>query len=168
MPLHPASDCTRGGRLSFCYYQPSLFSSRPPSAWFSHIAQVRHSHHAHVGAHDNSDSLETPSLLNIKAIAFLLPVALFIFTVSFVPLPAEFTSYNPLTSTAARLVVLGTIILGLLSGLGAVNGAWGTFARKAAVPSAASIASAENALDRVRSDLRERTRDLDAYGASKV
>ncbi|KAF8550656.1 hypothetical protein OG21DRAFT_1598765 [Imleria badia] len=110
---------------------------------------------------------ETPSLLNIRAIAFLLPVALFIFVLSFVPLPAEFTSYNPLTSTAARLVVLGTIVLGLLSGLGAVNGAWGTFARNAAVPSAASIASAENALERVQSDLRERSRDLDAYGASK-
>lgn len=78
-----------------------------------------------------SDSLETPSLFNIKAVAFLLPVALFIFTLSFVPLPAEFTSYNPLTSTAARLVVLGTIILGLLSGLGAVNAAWGTVTRKA-------------------------------------
>ena len=37
-----------------------------------------------------------------------------------------------------------------------------------AVPSTASIASVENALERVRSNLRERTRDLDAYGASKV
>lgn len=83
-------------------------------------------------AHGNSSGfVETPNLLNIRAIAFVLPVALFIFTLSFVPLPAEFTSYNPLTSTAARLVVLGTIILGLLSGLGAVNGAWGTFTRKA-------------------------------------
>lgn len=84
--------------------------------------------------HDNlSDSVETPSLLNIRAIAFFLPVALFIFVLSFVPLPAELTSYNPLTSTAARLVVLGTIILGLLSGLGAVNGAWSTFSRNAYV-----------------------------------
>ncbi|KAN0080123.1 Abscisic acid G-protein coupled receptor domain containing protein [Tylopilus felleus] len=110
---------------------------------------------------------ETPSLLNVRAIAFLLPVALFIFVLSFVPLPAEFTSYGPLTSTIARLVVLGTIVLGLLSGLGAVNGAWGIFSRDAAVPSTASIASVENALERVRSNLRERTRDLDAYGASK-
>ncbi|KAF8438460.1 Abscisic acid G-protein coupled receptor-domain-containing protein [Boletus edulis BED1] len=36
-----------------------------------------------------------------------------------------------------------------------------------AVHSAASIASAENALERVQSDLRERTRDLDTYEASK-
>ncbi|KAG9311113.1 Abscisic acid G-protein coupled receptor-domain-containing protein [Chiua virens] len=125
----------------------------------------------HTSLADRDDNLsnivETPSILNIRAIAFFLPVALFIFALSFVPLPAELTSYNPLTSTVARLVVLGTIILGLLSGLGAVNGAWGTFACKAAVPSATSIASAENALERVRSDLRERTHDLDAYSALK-
>lgn len=88
--------------------------------------------HTHIITLDNlSDLVETPSLLNNRTIAFLLPVALFIFALSFVPLPAEFTSYNPLTSTTARLVVLGTIILGLLSGLGAVNGAWGAFTRKA-------------------------------------
>ncbi|KAF8130182.1 Abscisic acid G-protein coupled receptor-domain-containing protein [Boletus edulis] len=110
---------------------------------------------------------ESPSLLNIKSVAFLLPVAFFIFVLSFVPLPADLTSYNLLTSTTARLVVLGTLDLGLLSGLGAVNGAWGIFARNAAVHSAASIASAENALERVQSDLRERTRDLDTYEASK-
>ncbi|KAG6374112.1 G protein-coupled receptor 89 [Boletus reticuloceps] len=110
---------------------------------------------------------ESPSLLNIKSVAFLLPVAFFIFVLSFIPLPADLTSHNLLTSTTARLVVLGTLDLGLLSGLGAVNGAWGIFARNAAVHSAASIASAETALERVESDLRERTRDLDAYGASK-
>lgn len=76
------------------------------------------------------DPVETPSLLNVKSVAFLLPVALFIFALSFVPLPAELASYNPLTSTTARLVVLGTIVLGILSGLGAVNAAWGTFSRK--------------------------------------
>jgi len=132
MLLHPAFDCIRGGRLSSSYYRPLLFSSLLPSAWFSRIAQVRLCHHARIVVHDDLlDSAETPSLLNIKTVALLLPVALFIFALSFVPLPAELTSYNPLTSTAARLVVLGTIILGLLSGLGAVNGAWSTFARRA-------------------------------------
>ena len=130
MLLPPASDYTRGGHLSSIYYRPLLFSSRLRSAWSSLIAQVRH--HARIVTHDNlSDSAETPSLLNIRAIAFLLPVVFFIFVLSFIPLPAELTSYNPLTSTAARLVVLGTIILGLLSGLGAVNGAWSTFTRNA-------------------------------------
>ncbi|KIJ61204.1 hypothetical protein HYDPIDRAFT_31508 [Hydnomerulius pinastri MD-312] len=110
---------------------------------------------------------ETPNFLNVRAITFLLPVALFIFALSFIPLPADLTSYNPLTATTARLVVLGTTILGLLSGFGAVTGAWGTFARKASVPSASSIASAESALDRVKYDLRARSRDLEDYVASK-
>ncbi|KAF8841059.1 hypothetical protein BDN67DRAFT_1002595 [Paxillus ammoniavirescens] len=110
---------------------------------------------------------ETPSLLNIRAITFLLPVLLFVFALSFIPLPADFMSHNPLTSTTARLVVLGTTILGILSGFGAVNGAWGTFARKASIPSASSIASAETALERVKSDLCQRARDLEEYVAPK-
>ncbi|KIK98272.1 hypothetical protein PAXRUDRAFT_824019 [Paxillus rubicundulus Ve08.2h10] len=110
---------------------------------------------------------ETPSLLNIRAITFLLPVLFFVFALSFIPLPADFTSHNPLTSTTARLVVLGTTILGILSGFGAVNGAWGIFACKASVSSTSSIASAETALERVKSDLYQRARDLDEYAAPK-
>lgn len=36
------------------------------------------------------------------------------------------------------------------------------------MPSASSIASAENALERVKRDLRDRSRDLDEYIGSKV
>ncbi|KAI6113589.1 Abscisic acid G-protein coupled receptor-domain-containing protein [Pisolithus croceorrhizus] len=110
---------------------------------------------------------ETPSLFNVRAITFLLPVAAFVFVLSFIPLPPDLTSHNPLTTTTARLVVLGTTILGILSGLGSVNGAWSAFARKTSVASLSSVASAEVALERVKSDLRERTRNLDEYCPSK-
>lgn len=106
---------------------------------------------------------ETPSLFNVRAVTFLLPVAAFVFVLSFIPLPPDLTSHNPLMTTTARLVVLGTTILGLLSGLGSVNGAWSAFARKTSIASLSSVASAEVALERVKSDLRERTRDLDEY-----
>ncbi|KAI6101758.1 Abscisic acid G-protein coupled receptor-domain-containing protein, partial [Pisolithus croceorrhizus] len=106
-------------------------------------------------------------LFNVRAITFLLPVAAFVFVLSFIPLPPDLTSHNPLTTTTARLVVLGTTILGILSGLGSVNGAWSAFARKTSIASLSSVASAEVALERVKSDLRERTRDLDEYCPSK-
>ncbi|KAG6335819.1 hypothetical protein ID866_3277 [Astraeus odoratus] len=77
------------------------------------------------------------------------------------------TSHTHLAATIARLVVVGTTILGLLSGLGAVNGAWGAFVRQTYIVSPSSIASAETALERVKADLRERTRDLDEHPASQ-
>lgn len=63
--------------------------------------------------------------LPIRLAFALAPVAVFIFALSYIPLPAELLSSNPLTTVTARLVTMGTTILGLLSGLGAVGGAWG-------------------------------------------
>lgn len=60
----------------------------------------------------------------------LFPVASFVFFLSFIPLPVGLMSHNPLMINTARLVVLGTTILGLLSGLGSVNGAWSAFVRQ--------------------------------------
>lgn len=63
--------------------------------------------------------------LPVRVAFALAPVTLFIFALSYIPLPTELLSYNPLTAVTARLVTMGTTILGLLSGLGAVSGAWG-------------------------------------------
>ncbi|KAH7924192.1 hypothetical protein BV22DRAFT_1196119 [Leucogyrophana mollusca] len=99
----------------------------------------------------------------IRIILTILPVLLYIFVLSYIPLPAALTSYNPLTAATARLVVLGTTVLGLLSGFGAL------FAEESparTIPSASSIASAENALERVKSDLQDRSQDLESYSPS--
>lgn len=105
--------------------------------------------------------------LPIRIAFALAPVALFVFALSYIPLPAELLFRNPLTAVTARLVTLGTTVLGLLSGLGAVSGAWGIINWSRSIPSASSIASAENALERVKNDLRDRSRDLDDYASSK-
>lgn len=105
--------------------------------------------------------------LPIRVAFALAPVALFIFALSYIPLPAELLLHNPLTAVTARLVTLGTTVLGLLSGLGAVSGSWGIINRSRSIPSASSIASAETALERVKNDLRDRSRDLDDYASSK-
>ncbi|KAG2078386.1 hypothetical protein BDR04DRAFT_1086651 [Suillus decipiens] len=105
--------------------------------------------------------------LPIRVAFALAPVALFVFALSYIPLPAELLLYSPLTAVTARLVTLGTTVLGLLSGLGAVSGAWGIVSWSRSIPSASSIASAENALERVKNDLRDRSRDLDDYASSK-
>lgn len=67
--------------------------------------------------------------LPIRVAFALAPVALFIFALSYIPLPAELLLHNPLTAVTARLVTLGTTVLGLLSGLGAVSGSWGIINR---------------------------------------
>ncbi|KAH7882056.1 Abscisic acid G-protein coupled receptor-domain-containing protein [Phlebopus sp. FC_14] len=112
---------------------------------------------------------EPPTLLTLRAITFLLPVSLFLFSLSFIPLPPDLGAPSPLSASAvtARLVVLGTTVLGVLSGLGAVNGAWMVVSSRAALPSASSLVSAENALERVRGDLRARTRDFESYVSLK-
>ncbi|KAG1732674.1 G protein-coupled receptor 89 [Suillus paluster] len=115
---------------------------------------------------------DNPSFVQSRAlpirVAFALaPVALFIFALSYIPLPTELLSHSPLTAVTARLVTLGTMVLGLLSGLGAVSGAWGITSWSRSIPSASSISSAENALERVKNDLRDRSRDLDDYASSK-
>ncbi|KAI6013903.1 Abscisic acid G-protein coupled receptor-domain-containing protein [Pisolithus marmoratus] len=93
---------------------------------------------------------ETPSLFNVRAVTFLLPVAAFVFVLSFIPLPPHLTVAEPPDDNNRSTRCLGS-----------VNGAWSAFARKTSVASPSSIASAEVALERVKSDLRERNRDLD-------
>jgi hypothetical protein len=53
-----------------------------------------------------------------------LPVIIYLFLLSYVPLPAGVSAFDPVESVLARLTVLGTAFLGLLSGFGAVNNAW--------------------------------------------
>jgi hypothetical protein len=57
----------------------------------------------------------------------LAPVIVYLFLLSWIPLPDALASSDMMTAALSRLVVLGTIILGLLSGFGAVSNAWAFF-----------------------------------------
>ncbi|KAI0799733.1 Abscisic acid G-protein coupled receptor-domain-containing protein [Irpex lacteus] len=97
-----------------------------------------------------------------------LPVGLFLFLLSFVPLPGEFTSTGTTSVVFARLTVVGTIILGLLSGFGAVNNAWRFFPilsrTSRPAPTDDQISRADDGLRRVRNDLAERRAALAKQG----
>jgi hypothetical protein len=64
----------------------------------------------------------------MRAILTLVPVLLYLAALSRIPLPSglatEGNRISLLTASLARLVFVGTIILGLLSGIGAVNNSW--------------------------------------------
>ncbi|KIJ25365.1 hypothetical protein M422DRAFT_216812 [Sphaerobolus stellatus SS14] len=93
-----------------------------------------------------------------------LPYSVYLFVISHVPLPANMQHPEFSTSTLARLVVVGTIILGLLAGFGAVSAFFTYFqfsrARRETI-SEARILTSEQALSRVRNDLAQRQRQLD-------
>ncbi|KAJ7038865.1 G protein-coupled receptor 89 [Mycena alexandri] len=85
-------------------------------------------------------------------------VALYLFALSCIPLPASLSASDQLTVTAtlSRLVVLGTIILGLLAGFGAVSSSWNFIPSKQTmtVPTEQDVLSAQYALSSVRDDLQ--------------
>lgn len=56
----------------------------------------------------------------------LIPYSLYLFALSLIPLPEGLSLNDPdlVSSALERLIVLGTFIIGLLSGLGAARNAW--------------------------------------------
>ncbi|KAJ7868547.1 G protein-coupled receptor 89 [Mycena olivaceomarginata] len=87
-----------------------------------------------------------------------LTVVIYLFALSCIPLPLALSATDRLTATLSRLVVLGTIILGVLAGFGAVSSSWAFMpSRKAVVmPTEQDIVSAEYALSSIRDDLERR------------
>ena len=60
-----------------------------------------------------------------RVIFSLVFIGVYLFLLSRIPLPPVLKASDTFTAALARLVVLGTIILGVLSGFGAVSSAWG-------------------------------------------
>lgn len=103
--------------------------------------------------------LRRPRFLIFRVSFSFLLVGLYLFLLSRVPLPPALKSADTFTAVLARLIVLGTLILGLLSGFGAVSNAWGYLplvSRSRSVPTEQEITTAEHSLQSVRNDLRER------------
>lgn len=65
----------------------------------------------------------------MRVIVSALPIGLFIYLLSFIPLPTAVAEQNFGKRALSRLVVIGIVILGCLSGFGAVSNAWAFFPR---------------------------------------
>ncbi|KAI0742936.1 Abscisic acid G-protein coupled receptor-domain-containing protein [Daedaleopsis nitida] len=103
---------------------------------------------------------------------YLIPNFLFLLALSYVPLPPAMPAHNVTASTLSRLTVIGTVILGALSGFGAIDTAWDFFPvfsqATRAHPTDDEVRAAEAGLQRVRDDLASRQRDLRTLEASKA
>jgi len=63
--------------------------------------------------------------LGVRFIISFIPVMLLLFAIAYIPLPKDFTPPDIMTSALSRLLILGTITLGVLSGFGAISNSWG-------------------------------------------
>lgn len=96
-----------------------------------------------------------------KLIFTFVPYIVYLFILSHVPLPTglRLSELERLTSILARLVVLGTLILGIFAGFGAISAIYNYIQLSKATRESVSeneVQAAEQALARVRNDLAER------------
>jgi len=100
-----------------------------------------------------------------------IPVGLFLFLLSYTPLPSALPSSNIIVTTLSRLTVLGTIILGALSGFGAINTAWTFFpvfyGAPRSHPTDDDIQAAEQGLQQVQNDLTHRRSEVQKLEAAQ-
>ncbi|KAI1787372.1 Abscisic acid G-protein coupled receptor-domain-containing protein [Ganoderma leucocontextum] len=113
------------------------------------------------------------SMLNIRLALYLVPNFLFLLALSYVPLPAGMPAHTVAAAALSRLTVIGTVILGALSGFGAIDTAWDFFpvfsrhGNARAHPTEEEVRTAEAGLQRVREDLARRQKDLQNLEAAK-
>ncbi|KZT00623.1 uncharacterized protein LAESUDRAFT_687929 [Laetiporus sulphureus 93-53] len=116
-----------------------------------------------------SHSRQRPSVLRI--VLNVIPVGLFLLLLSYIPLPAALPSSGIIMTTLSRLTVLGTIILGALSGFGAINTAWTFFPAfygpERSQPTDEDVRAAEQGLERVQSDLAQRRFEIQKLQAAQ-
>lgn len=118
----------------------------------------------------------------------LVPVILYLFMLSWIPLPESLASADITTTTLSRLVFLGIIILGLLAGFGAVDNAWAFFPlfmrhryvvsfkksvhaideASRTIATEGDLSTAQQSLARVREDLQNRRAAMQREQASRV
>uniref|UniRef100_A0A8H7XX95 Golgi pH regulator n=1 Tax=Psilocybe cubensis TaxID=181762 RepID=A0A8H7XX95_PSICU len=106
-----------------------------------------------------TDGWTIKSIIGPRAILSFIPVALYLFALSYIPLPASLEPADTFTVSLSRLIVLGTIVLGLLSGFGAISSSWQFLpfvSRPQSIPTERDIENAQYSLMSIRNDLRDR------------
>lgn len=79
---------------------------------------------AHEICAENVAATRSITSLTPRIILALLPVSLYLLFLSYIPLPIGLKNPDYTTAALSRLIVLGTTVLGLLSGFGAVSNSW--------------------------------------------
>ncbi|KAI0062989.1 hypothetical protein BV25DRAFT_491774 [Artomyces pyxidatus] len=103
-----------------------------------------------------------------RIIVTVAPLIVYFLLLSYIPIPkaldAPSETGSLLTASLSRLTVLGTVLLGALSGSGSVSTSWGYFplscGGKRKSPTQAEINRAELSLDRIRTDLSRKMEDI--------
>ncbi|KAL5478766.1 hypothetical protein ACEPAI_2043 [Sanghuangporus weigelae] len=97
--------------------------------------------------------------VSTRVMMALIPYVVYLFAFTLIPLPESLSNANSeiTTQTLSRLIVLGTFIMGLLSGFGAARNSWDYLPvlskSRRRTPSEQEIRTAEEALERIRNDL---------------
>ncbi|SRR6266404_5168333 len=101
-----------------------VVSTTPPNSGESHIRIYRIKRPPHT-----SQPTVSPAFSRRRVLVVLVPLSVYFLLLSYVPLPGVLHSEETPTFTlvTARYNVLGTVILGCLSGFGSVTTAWGYF-----------------------------------------
>jgi hypothetical protein len=106
-----------------------------------------------------------------RTLFVIIPVASYLFLLSYVPLPAALASGNLISVVLSRLSIVGIVVLGILSGFGAVSNAWVYFpfsSSKQHLQTDMDISASERSLLRIRDDLLQRRLELQKREAAKV
>lgn len=107
----------------------------------------------------------------VRTLLTIAPVIAYLFILSYVPLPSAISSSSGTSALISRLTVIGTVILGTLSGFGSINNAWQFLPlsnKTSRMPTDGDVTSSENALARIRDDLVERRKQLQRLESSQT
>jgi len=91
--------------------------------WSKIAARYASPYSNRIALKNNTDRTRKRSFI-FRLLLSLIPVIFYLLLLSLVPLPDALASSDITTTALSRLVVLGTTILGLLSGFGAISNAW--------------------------------------------
>ncbi|PAV15856.1 G -coupled receptor 89 [Pyrrhoderma noxium] len=110
-------------------------------------------------------SLSRSRSMPMRVMMAFIPYSIYLFALSLIPIPPEAVENADVSNIEsvflARLIVFGTFVMGLLSGLGAARNIWEYLSipfgsKKRHVPTEQEVTSAEEALKRVRNDIQTR------------
>ncbi|KAF5376741.1 hypothetical protein D9615_007881 [Tricholomella constricta] len=112
------------------------------------------------------------SLMFLMAIILVgVPLCISLILALRVPLPPALSNADLFTASLARLIVLGIVILGLLSGFGAISNSWNLIPGLSPTrgePTEQDVSTAEYTLQSVRNDLRTRCAAAERRASSQA